>query len=392
MTAHDGGVRIFASGAWGVPQRGLRSLNTLHKERAARLLSAMKEAGLDGVLVYGNAWQCDYLRYATDFPPLEGDALAIVLADGETWIFLDSPTEADRARRACPDASVAWSEDIVGTVLRRLEAMGNRVIATAPATLMPYGIARSDISRNLTDGTEIVDRLLLNKSPLEVDTVRRAAAMAARGYRVFMDAARVGRAEYEVSADVEAFYRAEGCAENFMIMGSGGREVRGMHPPGERRLQAGDLVTTELTPCVDGYYAQICRTLVLGEPNAAQLSAFDVYIEAVKAGYAVLRAGVTASAVAKAENDVFRKHGLEEYTTSEYTRVRGHGCGLFVDNKPHILEDVDTVLGAGATLIVHPNTYHPEVGYMVLGDTVAVTEDGYENFGSLPLELMSVPA
>ena len=158
-----------------------------------------------------------------------------------------------------------------------------------------------------------------------------------------------------------------------MIMGSGGREMRGMHPPGERRLMAGDLVTTELTPCVDGYYAQICRTLVLGEPSAAQLSAFDVYIEAVEAGYAVLRAGVTASAVARAENDVFRRHGLEKYTTSEYTRVRGHGCGLFVDNKPHILEDVDTVLGPGATLIVHPNIYHPEVGYMVLGDTVVVT-------------------
>ena len=61
----------------------------------------------------------------------------------------------------------------------------------------------------------------------------------------------------------------------------------------ERRLMGGDLATTELTPCVDGYYAQIRRTLVLGEPSAAQLSAFGVYIEAVEAGYAVLRAGVT---------------------------------------------------------------------------------------------------
>ncbi len=367
-------------------------MNALHEERTARITSAMKEAGFDGILVFGNAWQCDYLRYATDFPPIEGDALAIVMADGETWIFLDCPTEADRARLACPAASVAWSEDVVGAAIARLEAMGNRNIASAPATLIPYGIARSEAAKNLADGTDLVDRLLLNKSPLEVDAVQRAAAMAARGYRVFMDAARVGRAEYEVSADVEAFYRAEGCAENFMIMGSGGREVRGMHPPGERRLQAGDLVTTELTPCVDGYYAQICRTLVLGEPSAAQLRAFDVYIEAVEAGYAVLRAGVTAGMVAKAENDVFRRHGLEKYTTAEYTRVRGHGCGLFVDNKPHILEDVDTVLGAGATLIVHPNTYHPEVGYMVLGDTVAVTEDGHENFGTVPVELLSVPA
>ena len=98
------------------------------------------------------------------------------------------------------------------------------------------------------------------------------------------DACRPGRAEYEVVADVEAFFRDEGCPDNFMIMGSGGQEVRGMTPAGERRLQPGDLVTTELTPCVDGYYAQLCRTLVIGEPSKAQLSAHDVYLEAEAAG------------------------------------------------------------------------------------------------------------
>jgi Xaa-Pro aminopeptidase len=29
-------------------------------------------------------------------------------------------------------------------------------------------------------------------------------------------------------------------------------------------------------------------------------------------------------------------------------------------------------------LIVHPNTYHPEVGYIVLGDAVVVTDGGVE--------------
>ncbi len=367
-------------------------MSTLHEERSARLQAALAAAGLDAIVVYGNAWQCDYLRYATDFPVLEGDALAIVAVDGRTRIFVDNPAEADRAALSCPDARIDCSEDPVAAVVRRLSGMGNRRIATAPASLMPYGIVRSEAARTHEDGTALMDGLLLVKSPAEVETVARAAALAADGYRVFMDAVRVGRAEYEVVAEVEAYYRGIGCAENFIIMGSGGREVRGMHPPGERRMQEGDLVTTELTPCVDGYYAQICRTLVVGEPSDAQREAFAVYVEAFEAGLGALRAGVSAATVAKAENDVFRRHGLGEYTTSEYTRVRGHGVGLFVDNKPHILEDVDTVLEAGATLIVHPNTYHPAVGYMVLGDTAVVTEDGHRCFGTLPRALLSVPA
>ena len=87
-----------------------------------------------------------------------------------------------------------------------------------------------------------------------------------------------------------------------------------------------------------------------------------------------MRPGARAADVARAENDVFRKYGLGDYVTSQWTRVRGHGLGLFGDSKPHILEDVDTVLEPGMALIVHPNTYHPEVGYIVLGDAVVVTE------------------
>ena len=164
-----------------------------------------------------------------------------------------------------------------------------------------------------------------------------------------------------------------------------------MHPPGERRLRKGDLVTTELTPAVEGYYAQVCRTLVLGEPTELQLKSFAVYQEAVVAGEAVLRPGVTAAAVAKAENDVFRKYGLGVYCSSEYTRVRGHGLGLFPDSRPHILEDVEVPLPEGAVVVVHPNTYHPDVGYMVLGDASVVTADGSEAFSCLPRELLSVP-
>jgi Xaa-Pro dipeptidase len=76
--------------------------------------------------------------------------------------------------------------------------------------------------------------------------------------------------------------------------------------------------------------------------------------------------------------------------TSEYTRVRGHGLGLFPDTKPHILEDVDTVLEPGMSLIVHPNTYHPTVGYMVLGDSLIVGQWTPEVLTRTPRELFSV--
>src|SRR5262249_10868370 len=163
----------------------------------------------------------------------------------------------------------------------------------------------------------------------------------------FKNAARPGRADYELVAEAEAFFRANGVDDNFMIIGVGGQEVRGMAPPMGKKLQRGDLVTTELTPCINGYYLPICRTLVVGEPSSARPAAFAVYRDALEAGVAAVKPGVTAADVARAENEIFRAHGLDEYITEKYTRVRGHGLGLFVDTKPHILENVPTTIEAG---------------------------------------------
>ena len=70
---------------------------TLAEERRQRLAAAMREAGLDHVLLYGNAWQGDYLRYGADFGILEGHGLALVDADGAVELFLDSAADAERA-------------------------------------------------------------------------------------------------------------------------------------------------------------------------------------------------------------------------------------------------------------------------------------------------------
>ncbi|MBX9827378.1 MAG: Xaa-Pro peptidase family protein [Xanthobacteraceae bacterium] len=359
-------------------------------QRIRRLTDAMQESGLDAMLVYGNAWQGDYLRYATDFGILEGQALAIVRGDGHITLYVDSALEADRAALDCPGIEVVLAPDLTGEVEAALDRMRNQSMGAAPQRLLPRRIALRAGELKITDETGFIDRLLMRKLDEEIDAIRRAARLADEGYKVFMQAVRPGRADYELVAEAEAFFRANGVDDNFQIIGVGGVEVKGMAPPSGKRLKRGDMVTTELTPCVEGYYAQICRTLVVGEANAEQKAAHALWREAMEAGIATVRPGITAADIAKAENDVFRKHGMGQYTTSEYTRVRGHGMGLFADSKPHILEDVTTRIEEGMALIVHPNTYHPVVGYMVLGDGVAVTDDGCDVLTGTPRELFSI--
>ena len=360
--------------------------------RRNRLLQSMAEADVDLLVVYGNAWQGDYLRYATDYGILEGEGLALIRCDGNTTLFLDSPLETERAAVETSGIEIVYAPAMLKEVESILERSGNSHIGTAPKRLMPQRLAARTKDLGLTNSTTMIDRLLMKKLDCEIAAMRAAAHMADDGYQVFRNAARVGRVDYELVAEVEGFFRAHGVDDNFMIIGVGGKEVRGMAPPMGKRLKPGDLVTTELTPCVNGYYLQICRTLVVGEPSPAQHTAFSIYRDALEAGLAVVKPGITAADIARAENEIFRRHGLGDYVTDAYTRVRGHGLGLFVDTKPHILEDVTTPIESGMTMIVHPNTYHRDVGYMVLGDALIVTATGADVLTRTPRELFSVPA
>src|SRR5436189_2734650 len=106
-------------------------------QRRKRLTDAMQESGLDVLLVYGNAWQGDYLRYTTDYGILEGQALALVRRDGQFTLYLDSPLERDRAQLDCPDLEVIYAPDLLDQVDGALNRFRNQRIGAAPFRLVP---------------------------------------------------------------------------------------------------------------------------------------------------------------------------------------------------------------------------------------------------------------
>jgi Xaa-Pro aminopeptidase len=352
--------------------------------RIRRIRAAMAEAGIEGLLLWGPAWRRENVRYLTG-APLRGSFSAVYLpAVGEPTAFVSREEDRDAVERT------GWIRDVrplgfpgCGEVVSRIRDGGppDR-IGVALWELVPEalgGVLRRELPRTeVVCATDLLDRLRMVKSSWEVEQIRKAARVCEAGFETFLHTLRPGVAEYEVVAAVEETLKRLGAEDNFMLIASGRDEVRSMTPPGPRRIERGDLVRTELTPQVHGYWVQICRTAVVGVPSEPQLRSLDLFREAMEAGIAACRPGVTAHEVAKAQNDVFRKHGYGEYCTSRYTRVRGHGQGLHLDEWPTLLEGVEVPLEENTVLIVHPNTYTPLAGYFVLGDPVVVTREGCE--------------
>lgn len=348
------------------------SVASLNEDRIEAIVRLLHDRDWDLLLLYGDGWRKEFVRSVVNLGYTGTHAFVGVTRAREVFALYTDPWDAERAEREVGDAvEVELAYDPENALRRRsspkmavaaLELMETRFVEALPA--LP------------ASATAEIERMRRVKSAAEIEALGRAAALADRGYRRFVETAGAGVTEVELVAEVEAFLKSEGAEDNFMLLSSGGPEIRSMKPPTERSLREGDLLATELTPQVDGYYAQICRTLVVGEPSRAQEEAFDVFLRAQRAGEEALRPGVDIADVARAENDVFRQAGLGEYTTSRYTRVRGHGLGLYVDETPSLLEDVHCTVEEGMVLIAHPNTYLPTAGYIVFGDALVVTETG----------------
>ncbi len=362
--------------------------------RAGRLRAAMAGSSLDGLLAFAPGWRRENVRYLTGVGLRDAFGFAYLPADGEVQAFVTSRED----ERAVGEAGWVASVEVVAvTDLAPIGAAAGRPgrVGVAHLELMPAAIVASMEAAlpgtELVSATRLMDVVRLVKSEWELDQTRRAGKVCSAAWDALVGALRPGIREYEIVAEVEAEIKRLGGRDNFMLFASGGDEVRGMTPPGPRRLEVGDMVRTELTPQLDGYYAQICRSAVLGPPSAAQRASFELFDEALQAGLDALRAGVTAHDVAKAENDVFRRHGYGEYTTSQHTRVRGHGHGLHPDEIPSLLEGEETVIEENAVIIVHPNTFTPIAGYFVHGDPVIVTKTGHERLLSTERALFSAP-
>jgi Xaa-Pro aminopeptidase len=353
--------------------------------RLSRVRAAMAAAGLDALLAFAPAWRRENVRYFTDVP-IAGTASFALLTAAEA----DGGGSAFSTRRSDLDAIVnrGWVTDAHPLSVHAPAALLERLRAARPARL---GIAHYELLPGLlmtqlgqalprteiVSATGLMDDIRLVKSDWEVARMRQAASVVDAGWNAFVDVLRPGLPEHGIVAAVEAAIKGLDAEDNFMLIASGGDEVRGMTAPSPRVLCAGDMVRTELTPQVNGYWLQICRSAVVGRASDAQRRSFDLFNEAVEAGIAAVRPGVTAHEVARAQNDVFRARGLGEYCTSQYTRVRGHGHGLHIDETP-IIEGNETELPENAVFIIHPNTYTPIAGYHVLGDPVRVTRDGAE--------------
>jgi Xaa-Pro aminopeptidase len=97
-----------------------------------------------------------------------------------------------------------------------------------------------------------------------------------------------------------------------------------------------------------------------------------------------MRPGVKAQDIARKQNEIIGAAGYEKYCGPPYMRTRGHNFGL---GQIDLTDDNTLELQPNMVMVVHPNQFLPETGYLACGETILVTETGIERLNQTPTKL-----
>ena len=361
--------------------------------RLTRVQSAMRAAALDGLVVYyggqHNMLRMDQIAYLTDYRTL-GPAVLIVPRDGIPELVMSPVWDAERAEetKARMRVNAVTPDRVLNTAVAVAKTLPGR-IGLSGRPVMPIA-AYDEFSRayggELLDGETIVTSVGATRTPGELERIEHAAKIADQGFEALRETVHVGMREYELAAEIEAVMHAAGAEDNFGLIAAGSHNVA-IRPPTDRRLEAGDVIIGEITPCYRGYLAQLCRTYILGEPTDIQRSTYDMLLAALVDGKSAAKPGQPSAEIARAINGVIGAAGYEEYCKPPYMRTRGHGLGLGGVVPYDITDGASPKLECNMTMVIHPNQYVPETGYMMCGDTVVIEENGPRALTKTPLKL-----
>jgi len=376
----------------------------------AQLDKYLDEHDLDGYLVVADESDANQ-RYLSGFTAPDPFT---TLYDGEVHLLVSS-LEYGRAEREARAATVERTADYdyrakvqehgaseAGHRIRTEFCKTYDVDSVATPSDFPVGLADGLRGQGVSvapDEDDVIQEIRAVKHEEELEYMRTAQRANERAMETAeqliadADVADDGTLVYEgetltserVTEEIEVSFIREGHALDTTIVACGA-DAADPHDRGSGPLRANESIVIDIFPRSKstGYYADMTRTFVKGEPSETIREWYDITQEAKEAALDTLEAGVSGSDVHDAVCDVYQEHDIptlrdDPETSTGFIHTTGHGVGLDIHEFPRV-STTENELEAGMVVTIEPGVYDPEFGGVRIEDIVIVREDGHENY------------
>ncbi|HEX3232588.1 MAG TPA: aminopeptidase P family protein [Gemmatimonadales bacterium] len=354
-------------------------------ERQTALRAALAGEGLDGLLLT----HLPNIRYLTGFT---GSAAMLLVRADATILITDfryatqAPGEAGAAAVVEVDQKSVW------------ERLG-RVLSAAPMETLGiegHSLTVRDAERvsgltraRVVPTADLVERLRMIKAPEEVAAIESAAALAQDALAEVLPSVRTGQTELDVAAALEGALRRRGSEWHPFptIVASGPRSALPHARTSGRVLGRGEWLLLDFGAQVDGYCADLTRTLVVGaRADERQRTIHELVQTAQRRAVDHLRAGMTGREGDALAREVIAARGFGD----AFGHSLGHGLGLEVHEAPRLAPTADSPLPEHAVVTVEPGVYLPGWGGVRLEDDVYLGPDGPRRLSDGRTELVEL--
>jgi Xaa-Pro aminopeptidase len=309
--------------------------NDLYKNRLQRCSQLMKEATIDILL----------LTKPANMFYLTGDgrlcSYAMITQEGKVALGVPQTDVEDVTNVAYFDHIVGFDDEVgmIHSIAHNFQHFGIQQGAVG----LEYTYLTQSMMAMLThphgkpagvavkDCTHIMSELRIVKDTEEIKRISKAAKIAEKGMIAAVKAVKPGVTESQVAAAAEYAMRQAGAEEFWRTYVSSGPRTNIAHGlPTQRKLKNGDLVMIDIHPIVDGYSADVCRTVCAGKPKAEQQVAYDLYLKAQQATIKKLKAGVGMVELEQTLHGIIKEGGHGDHLFGPPI----HGVGIEFEESP----------------------------------------------------------
>lgn len=348
------------------------------QDRLAALRERLGAAGLDAIVITHPSNRFYLSGYtAEDIPPNESGGHLVVSRDRA--IVVASTTNSEQARQQATDFEVFDRiRGLANADIELLKEIGALRVGFEERAILhaDYQALRGGLDQRVElvgVGTMLED-LRAVKSTEEIAKITHAIEVTDQALAQVAPTIKAGDTERAVAWRIESAMREMGAeGPSFpIIVAAGTNAAMPHHSPSERTIRPGEPIVIDMGALVDGYCADLTRTLWVGEPDQMLRKIYPIVLRALQAAEAGLKAGASGKEIDTLARDVIGEAGYG----AAFGHGLGHGLGVRVHEEPSLSQRSESVLAPGNVVTIEPGIYLPEWGGVRIEDVAVIEENG----------------
>jgi len=386
------------------------------EQRVFNLQKYLKNENIDGALILQRIdlfYFTGTIQQAHLYVPAEGDPILMVRKS------YDRAKAESSIEKILPMNQPSHIPDILKANGHALPATLGLELDVLPTNLF-FSFQSIFKNQQIVDISQAIRLIRAVKSPYEIGMMRRAAELSDQVAAWVPNILRAGMSELELAGKIEAesrrlghqgvlrmrlwgsemFYGhllsgATAAVPSFLASPTGGI---GASPavaqgPGFKTIQRHEPVLVDYIFSYNGYLSDHTRIFSIGPLSAELMAAHAAMLEVQQMIKKLAKPGMKSGQIYNQALEKTKDLGYADHFMGfggERVRFVGHGIGLEVDEYPFLAAGQPLELQAGMTIALEPKLIFPGKGVVGIENTHVVTEDGLEQLGRFPEDVIVI--